>query len=106
MSLNTDNRPCQNAVVFIAGLTDGFLSLKYTPLLAESLLCLGYSLIQVNLSSSFHQFGFRSLKTDCEELTELVKEIRKKYKFEKIVFMGHSTGKSMSPLLIIFILTT
>lgn len=93
MSLNSDQQPCRNAVVLIAGVTDGFLSMNCTPFLAESLLNLDYSLVQVNLSSSFLQFGFGSLKTDSEELTELVRAIKKTYQFKKIIFMGHSTGK-------------
>ena len=93
ISLNSDKQPCRNAVVFIAGQTDGFLSLNYTPFLSENLLRFDYSLVQVNLSSSFLQFGFGSLQTDSKELTELVKAIKKTYQFRKIVFMGHSTGK-------------
>ena len=93
MTLNSQSNPCRNALVFIAGQTDGFLSLNFTPTLSEELLSIDYSLIQVNLASSFLQFGFQSLQSDVVDLTELVTHIRDKYGFEKIVFMGSSTGE-------------
>ncbi len=92
MSLNAQSKPCSNALVFIAGQTDGFLSLNYSVPLAGKLATLDYSLIQVNLGSSFLQFGFKCLQTDSEDLTDLVSHIEEKYEFKKIVFMGSSTG--------------
>ena len=56
------------------------------------------SSVQVNLASSFIQFGFNSLQTDVEDLTDLVTHIEDNYDFEKIVFMGSSTGKQESDL--------
>lgn len=94
MSLRSrGEQPCRNAVVFIAGMTDGFMALPYLPDLSEAMLPLDYSVVQVNISSSFLQFGIKSLQTDCEDLTELVTALKESYKFEKIIFMGHSTGK-------------
>ena len=47
MTLNSQSNPCRNALVFIAGQYDGFLSLKFAPTLSEKLLSVDYSLIQV-----------------------------------------------------------
>ncbi len=77
MSLNAQSKPCSNALVLIAGQTDGFLSLNYSAPLAGKLATRDYSLIQVNLGSSFLQFGFKSLQTDTDDLTDLVSHIRK-----------------------------
>ena len=49
-------------------------------------------MVQVNLSSSFRQYGFNSLKTDAAELAKVVKKIKQLYKFEQICMLGHSTG--------------
>ncbi len=87
------SQPCSNALVFIGGQTDGFLSLNYAAPLAGKLAGKDWCLIQVNLGSSFFQFGFKSLPTDTEDLTDLVTHIRAHYHFKKIAFMGSSTGK-------------
>ena len=87
-----DHEVCNNAVVLVPGLTDGVMSMKYTQLLSIELLKIDFSVVQVNLSSSFNQFGFSDLKTDCDELTQLMKFIKEKLNFNKIVFLGHSTG--------------
>lgn len=95
MSVTSKSTPYTNALILIAGQTDGFLSLNYTPFLATKLRTKDYSLIQVNLSSSFNQFGFNSLYSDVEDLTELVSFLKDKYKFKKMVFMGSSTGTAL-----------
>ena len=92
VSLTSTKCVCSNALLLVPGLTDGFMSLNYTEYLSRELLKIEYSLVQVNLSSSFYQFGLSSLQSDCKELTQLVKYIKKEYSFKNIVFLGHSTG--------------
>lgn len=92
VSVNKDQTVCRNALILIPGLCDGFMTLRYTKHLSSELMKIGYSLVQVNLSSSFRQYGFSSLKTDAAELAKLVKKIKQIYKFEQICMLGHSTG--------------
>ena len=86
-----DQRQCSNALVLIPGLTDGFLSLPYSGPLSLALHQADYSLVLVNLSSSWSQYGFRSLSSDSRELGKLVAFL-KTLDFKKIVLLGHSTG--------------
>ena len=83
---------CTNALVLIPGLTDGFMSMAYSSHLAQTLQRVDYSLVQVQISSSFMQFGFSSIQRDCKELTELVIYLKDKLGFKKIGLLGHSTG--------------
>lgn len=92
VSVSEKRQVCSNALILLPGLTEGFMSMSLTEKLSEELLKMDYSMVQVNLSSSFMQFGFSSLKQDCQELTKLLKTLEKVYKFQKIVMLGHSTG--------------
>ena len=83
---------CSNAVIFIPGLRGGFLCTTYMEHLSKELTAKNFSLVQVNLSSAFYQFGVSSLQKDCTELTQLVKYIKDEYKFQKVVMLGYSTG--------------
>jgi len=78
-------------LVFIGGLTDGFLPLSYLHDLAPALNSVGISLIQVLLSSSYNQYGTCSLQQDAEELDVLVSHLRGEGKFREVSLMGHST---------------
>ena len=80
---------CDNAVVLVPGLTDGFMALNYTKYLCDALV--NYSLVQVNLSTSFYQFGFHSLSQDSTEIGQLM-QFLVSLGFKKIVLLGHSTG--------------
>ena len=92
VSMKAGQKVCGNALVLIAGLTDGFMSLPYTESLSRGLLAVDYSLVMVNLSSSWSQFGFRSLARDSEELKKHVAFLKERYDFHKITLLGHSTG--------------
>ena len=94
ISHGTDRKVCSNALVLIVGpgLTDGFLALAYTEPLSRALLAIDYSLVLVNLSSSWNQYGFRSLASDSRELEQLVPFLKTRYGFRKIALLGHSTG--------------
>lgn len=83
---------CSNAFVLIPGLTDGMMSMCYTKSLNSALLSINYSLVQLNLSSSFYQFGFQDLEQDKKDIQDIVKFLKSEYKFDKIILCGHSTG--------------
>ena len=85
-------RICTNAVILLPGLGDGFMSLSYTWFLKLELQKIDFSLVQVNLSSSFNQFGFSSLKQDSKEIGKLIDALKTRYNFQRIVMIGHSTG--------------
>ena len=88
---SADRKRCSNALVLVVGLGDGFLSLNYSAALSKHLRAADYDLVLVNLSSSWGQFGFRSLASDACDLGKLVVFLRT-LDFVKIVLMGHSTG--------------
>ena len=92
VTLNKDRKACKNALILIPGLTEGFMSMAYTQRLSEEILALDCSLVQVNLSSSFNQFGFSSLERDCVELTELLRTLKERFAFARVAILGHSTG--------------
>lgn len=92
VSVGHGHELCRNALVLIPGLGDGFMSMGYSGELARELWDVNYSLVQVQISSSFMQFGFSSIQKDCEELTALVLFLKEQLSFMKIVLLGHSTG--------------
>eukprot|EP01066_Platyproteum_vivax_P020483 Platyproteum_vivax@DN8395_c0_g1_i1.p2 len=68
------------------------MSYKWIQSLSDQLAAIGCALIQVNMSSSWNQFGFCTLFQDADDLYQLVTYARKTYKYQKIVMIGHSTG--------------
>ncbi|KAI8639892.1 hypothetical protein BD408DRAFT_420711 [Parasitella parasitica] len=82
----------EKTVVFIGGLGDGFNSVPFLPPLFKSISKLGWSLTQVQLSSSVDGFGTSDLQTDCRQLDALVEYLQSKRQKTQIVFIGHSTG--------------
>lgn len=86
-----------NFLVFIGGLTNGFLNVPYVPPLAEAVtkeLGGSWVVVQALISSSYLGFGTGSLKRDAEDLGRLVKYLRTNRGSEssKVVLLGHSTG--------------
>ncbi|KAG1472211.1 hypothetical protein G6F56_001679 [Rhizopus delemar] len=79
-------------VVFIGGLGDGLNAVPYLEPLEESLTSFGWSLTQVQLSSSFNGYGTSNLQTDCQQLDALVDHLTTERGKKQIVFLGHSTG--------------
>lgn len=92
VSHSPNHELCSNALVLIPGLTDGFMSMPYTASLSKALQEVDHSLVQVQISSSFMQFGFGSILKDCEEMTTLVTFLKEELNFKKIALLGHSTG--------------
>lgn len=86
-----------NFLIFIGGLTDGFLTVPYVPPLALAVEVVPGSkwvVVQALISSSYLQFGFGSVQRDAKELGQLVEYLRthRGSSKSKIVLMGHSTG--------------
>ena len=79
-------------LIVLGGLSDGLLACPYVPALAHEAAALGWSTVQPVLRSSYAQFGFRSLDTDCEDLTVLCDELRRRGSLTEIAVLGHSTG--------------
>lgn len=79
-------------VIFIGGLTDGFLATEYLEPLAIALDKEKWSLVQFLLSSSYSGYGISSLKQDAIELDQLINYLINKEDSEGVVLLGHSTG--------------
>lgn len=79
-------------VIFIGGLTDGFLATDYLEPLAIALDKEKWSLVQILLSSSYTGYGISSLKQDATELDQLISYLINKEDSEGVVLVGHSTG--------------
>lgn len=85
------HKPTDKVLIVIGGLMDGLLTVPYHPPLAEALSKHGWSVIQIEFTSSHSGWGTGSLVRDSKEIHQLVgylKSIGKK----EIGIMGHSTG--------------
>ncbi|GLT81467.1 hypothetical protein SLA2020_528520 [Shorea laevis] len=82
----------QRQVIFIGGLTDGFLATEYLEPLAIALDKEKWSLVQFLMSSSYSGYGTTSLKQDALELDQLISYLINKENSEGVVLLGHSTG--------------
>ncbi|KAF9583404.1 hypothetical protein BGW38_009542 [Lunasporangiospora selenospora] len=81
------------SVIFVGGLLDGYHALPYLPMLGKALADhLGFSLIQVMLSSSHMGYGISSLQEDVRELDILINFLREERGKSRLFFIGHSTG--------------
>ncbi|KAG7811648.1 hypothetical protein KL921_001914 [Ogataea angusta] len=85
-----------NVLIFVGGLTDGFLTVPYVPTLAEKLAIHSWSVIQIQLSSSYTGYGASSLAQDAKEISRLVTVLRSSDSEignrRKVGILGHSTG--------------
>ena len=80
------------SVIFIGGLTDGFMSCPIVENLTPILMEKGYSLVQFIMTSSYRQYGTSSLKQDVSELVKLIEYLQSIRGRKKIFLLGHSTG--------------
>ncbi|KAF2452036.1 DUF1749-domain-containing protein [Karstenula rhodostoma CBS 690.94] len=80
-----------NTILFIGGLGDSPLSVRYPTSLASSLQH-PWTLAEVTLSSSAAGWGTSTLAQDASELGTCVNYFRRRRPDGKIVLMGHSTG--------------
>ncbi|KAG0884374.1 hypothetical protein G6F15_005146 [Rhizopus arrhizus] len=81
-----------NTIVFIGGLGDGLNAVPYLKPLETTLKSIGWSLTQVQLSSSVTGYGISSLQKDISELDKLIYYLTTKRGKKSILFLGHSTG--------------
>lgn len=79
-------------VIFIGGLTDGFLATSYLEPLAIALDRENWSLVQFLMSSSYSGYGTSSLQQDAKELDLLINYLINKEDSEGVALLGHSTG--------------
>lgn len=81
-------------LIMIGGMTDGLLTVPYVVNLPPVMEPLGYSVVQIQLTSSFQGWGTTSLRQDVAEIVELIKYLKSPEggNREKIVLIGHSTG--------------
>lgn len=82
----------KQVVVFIGGLGDGFNAIPVLKPLNETLTSCGWSLVQVQLESSFNGYGTTNLQADAKQLDTLVDYLKTQRAKTRIVFLGHSTG--------------
>jgi pimeloyl-ACP methyl ester carboxylesterase len=83
--------PNPNIFLWIGGLGDGILTVKYPQAIAASLPP-NWALAEVLLSSSYKGWGTGSLVRDAKELGDCVRYFKQLRPGAKIVLMGHSTG--------------
>lgn len=85
-----------NVLIFVGGLGDGFNTVPYLPLLSERLNSIGWSLVQIQLTSSYIGWGTGSLWRDSTEIGQLVAYLKSETapggSRKRIGLMGHSTG--------------
>lgn len=84
----------KKVLVFVGGLMDGLLTVPYLTMLSSKLKEIGWTLIQIQISSSHIGWGTGSLARDSSEIGKLVAYLRSPAggDRETIGFMGHSTG--------------
>lgn len=84
----------KKALIFVGGLMDGLLTVPYLETLAKEVAAIGYSLIQIQISSSHIGWGTGSLERDSTEISQLVGYLKSEEggAREVIGLMGHSTG--------------
>lgn len=84
----------KKVLIFVGGLLDGLLTVPYLVPLAKELDKIGYSLIQIQISSSHIGWGTGSLSRDSSEIAKLVNYLKsdKGGSRQVIGLMGHSTG--------------
>ncbi|SCU82670.1 LADA_0C07162g1_1 [Lachancea dasiensis] len=87
-------RLLKKTIILIGGLEDGLLTLDYFTKVAEQVSPLGWSVVQIQMSSSFKGWGLSSLDNDIREIKQLVEYLRSPAggSRESIVLFGHSTG--------------
>ncbi|KAJ4351263.1 uncharacterized protein N0V89_006602 [Didymosphaeria variabile] len=87
---NASSQP-QNTLIWIGGLGDGPLGVKYPSAISKAL-PKNWSLAEVLLSSAYDGWGTGSLARDAEEVGKCVAYFKSLRPKGKVVLMGHSTG--------------
>lgn len=89
----------KKTLVYVGGLADGYNSVPFLAPLQRALEEEGWSLVQVQLSSSYTGYGIVNLQKDCDELDHLIEFLKTRRDKSKIVVLGHSTGSVVDLLL-------
>ncbi|OAG10093.1 DUF1749-domain-containing protein [Paraphaeosphaeria sporulosa] len=89
-SVSSSSTP-QNTILFIGGLGDSPLTVRYPTLLSRTVPP-HWTIAEVTLTSSAAGWGTSTLSRDAAELGECVAYFKKMRPSGKIVLMGHSTG--------------
>uniref|UniRef100_A0A7S4SG09 Phosphoribulokinase/uridine kinase domain-containing protein n=1 Tax=Alexandrium monilatum TaxID=311494 RepID=A0A7S4SG09_9DINO len=84
--------PGTRALVCIPGLTDGLMSMRYLPALADAMQREGWRVVQPVLSSSYSGWGLASLEQDAEEIDRLLDFLTAERGLAEFALLGHSTG--------------
>uniref|UniRef100_A0A7S1ER86 Uncharacterized protein n=1 Tax=Timspurckia oligopyrenoides TaxID=708627 RepID=A0A7S1ER86_9RHOD len=101
LSRANDSTQCSNIaqqfVIFIGGLSDGFLPLEYSSKLCKSLNEKNVHFISVLLSSSYTGYGLSSISQDVNELNLMLNYVYTHFTSNnqqkpKVILFGHSTG--------------
>ncbi|KAK4266416.1 hypothetical protein QN277_027341 [Acacia crassicarpa] len=79
-------------VIFIGGLSNGFLATAYLEPLAIALHRQNWSLVQFLVSSSYSGYGTSCLQQDAKELDLLLNYLIDREDSEGVILLGHSTG--------------
>ncbi|CEP60120.1 uncharacterized protein LALA0_S01e03488g [Lachancea lanzarotensis] len=81
-------------IIFIGGLGNGLFGVSYIQNVVKELGPLGWSVIQIQMTSSGKGWGLSSLHKDIEEIKDLVEYLKSPSggSRDKIVLFGHSTG--------------
>ncbi|KAF4659995.1 hypothetical protein FOZ61_004334 [Perkinsus olseni] len=82
------DEPSSTGLLFMAGLTDGFLRPFYPALLAKR----GLRVFQVLMHSSYSGYGYSSLDSDVEDMTQALAFLKEHHGVEHVFLLGHSTG--------------
>ncbi|KAF4694019.1 hypothetical protein FOZ60_009457 [Perkinsus olseni] len=89
------DEPSSTGLLFMAGLTDGFLRPFYPAMLAER----GLRVFQVLMHSSYSGYGYSSLDSDVEDMTQALAFLKEHRGVEHVFLLGHSTGCQDEPSL-------
>ena len=79
-------------VIFIPGLTDGLLAVKYLNELQIALNKIGWSLIQFIYASSYNGYGTSSIDNDIKHIKLLIHHLIDKCDTKSFILLGFSTG--------------
>ncbi|GAV54976.1 hypothetical protein ZYGR_0AS02990 [Zygosaccharomyces rouxii] len=84
----------KKSIVVIGGLSDGLLTVEFAPGLAKAVEKLGFSVLQIQMRSSYKGWGTGSLDTDVEDIKGLLEYLRSPEGGSRgtIIIMGFSTG--------------
>lgn len=84
----------KKVIIVIGGLSDGLLTVEFAPGLSKAVEKLEFSVLQIQMRSSYIGWGFNSLNTDVEDIKKLVEYLRSPEggSRETIIIMGRSTG--------------